>query len=206
MLRHGLACLLALLLAAPSLAHGTCDDDSTHGYLVYAVGTIKIGMHFSFLYRPMPADDARAVSEGVIKPTLGGAFHLRVKNPDFSGDETGHVVVRRMPAGRYEVHDFAFGGLTPGVGSTAWSPARTFSLPFEIRSGEATYIGSFMRAPSLGTPLEARLGAAGFFVIADRASRDLPIAAPRLPTGIRVANEVTDVDSLGSAALRSRHP
>ena len=177
------------------------------GYLVYSVGTVRIGMHFDFSYRRLstlegaPAEDWR----GKIEPKLGGAIYLKVKDPDFTGEETGHVVVTRLPPGRYEVNSFAFAGMS-ARGSVHWSPAKPFALPFSIRSGQATYIGSFMRAPSLGTPLQAKLGAAGFFVVADRATRDLPIAKSRLPAGTAIDDEVTDVSKFGSEVLRTSQP
>ena len=96
--------------------------------------------------------------------------------------------------------------MAPMGGSVRWSPAKPFALPFSIRSGEATYIGSFMRAPSLGTRLQPILGAAGYFLVADQAGRDLPIAATRLPAGIVPKVEVTDVSQFGSQALRTAQP
>ena len=200
--------VVGLLIALAAWPAGAKDRDymgADAGYLVYSVGTSKIGMHFNFPYRQFAAA-GRSEWKGKIAPSLGGAIYLKVKNPDFSGDESGHVVVRRLPPGRYEVHNFSFGGSNLAGTSYNFSAAKPFSLPFEVRSGEATYIGSFMRAPSLGTPLQAALGAKGYFVVADRSARDLPIAAQRLPAGVRVAGEVTDVTQFGSAILRTGHP
>ena len=45
-----------------------------------------------------------------------------------------------------------------------------------MKHPDSPYIGRFARAPSLGTPLEGELGAAGFFVISDQAATDLEIA------------------------------
>ena len=197
---------VALPAAASAKAKEYSGPDA--GYLVYSVGTVRIGMHFNFAYKRVsnavgaPAEDWK----GKIQPRLGGAIYLKVKNPDFTGEESGHVVVTPLPPGRYEVHDFGFAGSSPLGGSVRWSPAKPFSLPFTIRSGEATYIGSFMRAPSLGTPLQPVLGAAGFFVIADRAERDVPIARSRLPASVSLTPEVTDVSLFKSAVLRSSHP
>ena len=200
--------LAFLVLPASSSAKKREYDGTDAGYLVYAVGTVKIGMHFDFNYRRfatldgVPAQDWKAK----IEPRLGGAIYLKVKNPDFTGEESGHVVVMRVPPGRYEVHNFAFAGSTPFGGSVHWSPAKPFALPFTVSSGEATYIGSFMRAPSLGTPLERKLGAAGYFIVADRSERDLPIARTRLPAGTTLSSAVTDVSQFGSEVLRTGAP
>ena len=178
------------------------------GFLAYSVGTIKIGMDYAFLWRRLPdeGEPPEKPFKGVIEPRLGGAIYLKIKNPDFTGAESGHVVVRRLPPGRYEVNSFYFGGSNLAGASYSWSSAVPFSLPFTITPGAVTYIGSFMRAPSLGTPLEPALGAAGFFVIADRSGRDLPIARERLPAGTVESIAVTDVSVFGSEALRVSEP
>jgi hypothetical protein len=203
--------LLAALVALPPAATAKDKDypGADAGYLVYSVGNVgSVGLDFSFSYRQTATGDGLPARtwKGLIEPRLGGAFFLKVKNPDFAGEEVGHVVIRRLPPGRYAVDSYYFGGALPGVGSFAWRPARPFAMPFVIRSGEATYIGSFMRAVSLGTPLQPVLGAAGFFVVADRSSRDLPIARGRLPADTKVAGEVTDVSIFESAMLRTARP
>ena len=199
--------VLALLIAAPASAKGKDKDyqGADGGYLVYAVGTAKIGMGFEFPYRQVEAGRADAWA-GRIEPSLGGAIYLKVKNPDFTGEESGHVIVRRLPPGRYEVGSFSFAGSNLAGTSYRWSPSKPFALPFTIRPGQATYIGSFVRAPSLGTPLQPALGAAGYFVVADRQDRDLPLAKPKLPAGTPVAIEVTDVAPFASPAMRTSHP
>jgi hypothetical protein len=181
-------------------------DDA--GFLVYAVGTIAIGMRFDFPYRRVALPDGKPVQDwaGTIAPTVGGAWVLRVKNPDFSGRETGHVVVRRLPPGQYLIDQFAFGGGGVGMGTIGWSSAVPFSIRFTIKPGEATYIGSYMRAPSLGTPLESEVNAAGYFLIADRSERDVPIARAKLPATASITTEVTDVTQFGSIVLRRDEP
>jgi len=200
--------VLSLMVATSSSAKPREYDGPDGGYLVYSVGTVRIGMHFDFSYRRVSTPDGAAVQDwqGKIQPKLGGAIYLKVKDPDFTGEESGHVIVARLPPGQYRVDNFAFGGFAPGRGSVRWSPAKPFALPFIIRSGAATYIGSFMRAPSLGTPLQSKLGAAGYFLIADRSNRDLPIARTRLPAGTPVTAEVTDVSQFGSEVLRRSQP
>lgn len=210
-MRIALTTLCFILLLAPfSPAHGRDKDyaGADAGYLVYAVGTVRIGMDFDFSYRQTAGADGRPGEgwKGKIEPRLGGAIYLKIKKPDFTGEETGHVIVRRLPPGRYQVDRFFFAGSNLAGTSYSWSSAVPFTLPFTIRPGEATYIGSFMRAPSLGTPLQPVLGAAGFFVVADRADRDLPIARGKLPPGTRIAGEVGDVSKFGSEALRTGYP
>ncbi len=204
--------VLLLLLAFAAMPASAAPKPAAYagpdgGYLVYSVGTIRIGMQFGFPYRRTALPDGTPAKDwkGEIEPAVGGAIYMKIKNPDFQGQETGHVVVRRLPPGDYLIDDFAFGGWGPGV-AYAWSSATPFAIRFTIRAGQATYVGSFMRAPSAGTPLEPQLGMAGFFVVADRSERDLPIASGRLPAGVEPTVQVTDVDAFGSLVLRSREP
>jgi len=127
----------------------------------------------------------------------------RTHTPDFEGFETGHVVIRRIPPGRYAVTDFQFAGAGAGV-QAEWKSSVPFALEFTIEPGKATYIGSFMRSPTPNEQLRAELGYAGYFLIADRSERDLPIAAARLPQGVEVTRQVTDVEKFRSKVLRSR--
>lgn len=201
---------LLALFATPALAAKKpvqyAGEDG--GYLVYGVGTIAIGMHFDFPYGRVAGPDGAAVTDwrGSVEPTVGGAIYLKVKNPDFEGRESGHVVTRRLPPGDYLIDNFAFYGSSPTGAAYGWSSAKPFAIRFRIEPGKATYIGSFMRAPSLGTSLEPTLGAAGFFVIADRSARDLPIAGTRLPADCPIVPQVTDVDAFGNPILRSAEP
>jgi hypothetical protein len=210
MLRLAILCITLLAPVSAVLAREAAPDyrGDDGGYLVYAVGTIAIGMRFDFPYRRVALPDGTPIDDwlGTIAPTVGGAWVLRVKNPDFSGRETGHVVVRRLPPGQYLIDQFAFAGGGIGMGTIDWSSAVPFSIRFTIRSGTATYIGSFMRAPSLGTPLEAEVNAAGYFLIADRSERDIPIARAKVPSLPAITTEVTDVSQFGSIVLRRDEP
>jgi len=178
------------------------------GYLVYSVGTIAIGMRFTFPYQRIALQDGSSADDwqGRISPKVGGFLTLKIKKPDFEGRQTGHVVVRRLPPGQYAVRDFQFSGQSPGGGGVHWSPSESFAMPFTIKPNQMTYIGSFMRAPSLGTPLQPVLGATGYFIVSNKADRDLPIARERQPEMGQEHIQVTDVDVFGSEALRTREP
>lgn len=210
MLRRVALCIAVLSLVSPAIARNTPADylGTDGGFLVYAVGTIAIGMHFDFPYRRVALPDGTPIQDwkGSIEPTLGGAWVLKIKSPDFTGRESGHVVVRRLPPGNYLIDQFAFAGGGMGMGAISWSSAVPFAIRFAIKSGAATYIGSFMRAPSLGTPMEPQLNAAGYFLIADRSTRDFPIARAKVPALAAITTEVTDVTQFGSIVLRRDEP
>lgn len=200
--------LLLFAVAAPAAALSPPEDytGSDGGYVVYSVGSIKIGLHFNFAYHRVSLLDGTAANDwkSKIEPSVGGAFVMKVKHPDFTGDESGHVIARRLPPGQYVVDGFFFSGWSPGM-SYEWRSKVPFSLPFTIRANQATYIGSFMRAPS-GVSRDPQLRGASYFVIANRSGRDLPIARAKFPNLPPIEVQVTDVDQFGSAVLRSRAP
>lgn len=193
----------ACIAAAPASAR--TDKDYTGadaGYIVYAVGTVDgAGIGYNFSYSRMATLDRSPVKDwkGKIEPKLGAqGIYLKVKDPDYVGDEVGHVRVRRLPPGQYAVNGYSFGSYY----STAENP---FRLPFTIRTGQATYIGSFARGVSLATPLRKSLKAMGYFVVADRSTRDLPIAEAHLP-GVPITSSVTDVNQFDNIMLRTAKP
>lgn len=198
------------ILAGSSAATGAdrSYDGADRGCLIYSVGGIKFATQFSFPYSREKADTGASVHDwsGSIKPPKPGIFNTQISNPDFTGNETGIVVVRCLPPGIYKVGSYSFNGQVPGIGHFYWEGKYAPATIFHIRSGAATYIGSFMRAPSWGTTLQPVLGARGFFVVADRSTRDLPLAESKLPPGIPVSKEVIDVAGSPDPALRTSEP
>lgn len=200
----GVLTLAAALAVGPG-ARAADYNGPDGGYLVYSVGSIAIPMNFAFRYRGLaPAPGSSRAWTGMIGCGCVGAFGAR-SDFDFTGRESGKVKIERLPPGDYEIHDFGFGG-SLGSSVTGFSSGRPFVIPFTIRAGQATYIGSFARAPSLGTSLQPVLGAAGFFVVSDRGERDLAIARQRRPDLPVVTMAVADVSALGHPALRSSEP
>lgn len=201
--------LLFAVFAAPSTGAAAKSqaqyDGADGGYLVYSVGTIRIGMQFTFPYRRIASADETPTADwkGEISPKMGGAWTMKAKNPDFQGFETGQIIVRRLLPGRYQIANFGFSGSGIGGVSYVWSSARPFALDFTVRAGRATYIGSFMRSPTPKEELRSTLGYAGYFLIADRSERDLPIARAKQPSLPDAIIEVTDVEAFGHPALRS---
>ena len=199
-----LAC--ALLVFSGTAAAAGDYDGPDGGYLIFSVGTLHIPMNFTFRYRSVgPAPGSTRPWNGVIECRCVGFFTARMANPDYTGQETGKVMTHRLPPGDYEIYDFGFGGAV-GSSVTTFSSGQRFVIPFTIRPGEATYVGNFARAPSLGTPLEAALGAKGFFVISDKRERDLAIARVRFPDLAEPTVSVTDVSVFNHPALRASEP
>lgn len=199
------AFLLAFLFVAigrgPAAAAEDYSGDDA-GYLIYSAGSIAMPLAFQFPYKRVAGPSGEPASDwsGQIESRTGGFSRLRVSNAEYSGRETGRVFVRRLPPGEYEIDDFRF------AGTRRFSSRRPFSIRFTIRPGQATYIGNFARAPSLGTPLQRTLGAVGFFVISDKSERDIALARARIPDLPPVTISVTDVSALGHSMLLTSEP
>jgi hypothetical protein len=177
------------------------------GVLIYSVGSLDIAMNFDFQYKRVRLSSGEPASDwrGTIECKCVGFVRARMKNADYTGRETGKVIVRRLPPGHYEIYDFGFAG-TMGPMSVHSSSKTKFVIPFEIKSGQATYIGSFVRAPSLGTSMQRVVGAAGYFIISDQSERDLAIARARQTDLPPVTNSVFDVSILGHPAILAKEP
>lgn len=200
--------VLAVLLLGwwqPSVAKAADDKAADAGLLIYSVGNIAIPMNFTFSYRRIasPSGQRTQDNRGSIKCKCVGFFSARVKT-DYDGPEFGNVVVRSLPVGQYEINDFGFGGST-GAASVSWSSSNKFSLPFRIEPGRATYIGNFARGVTRGS-YDPRFGAAGFFVISDKALRDLAIARTRQPQLPPVTVQVADVAKLQHPMILAEAP
>jgi hypothetical protein len=200
------ALAFVVLAFSGSVATAGDYDGPDGGHLIFSVGTLHIPMNFLFRYRSVaPVAGSNRVWNGVIECRCVGFFTARMANPDYSGRETGKVMMHRLPPGDYEIYDFGFGGAV-GNSITTFSSGQRFVIPFTIRPGGATYVGSFTRAPSLGTSLEASLDAKGYFVISDRHERDLAIARARTPDLVEPTVSVTDVSVFNHPALRTSEP
>ncbi len=175
------------------------------GYLVFSTSSLKIAMNFAFNYarKGEHRDPNDTYETGVIRCKCVGFWKPTMSDPDFEGYETGKVQIQRLPPGDYEVYTLSFDGSII-VASLHWFPKNGFSIPFTIKPGEATYIGNFARAPSLGTPLQATLGAAGYFVVSDKHERDLPIAKGKLANLPPATVSVFDVSQLNVPFLLAK--
>ncbi len=178
------------------------------GTLIFSTSTLTISMNFTFYYKKR--SDVRDVKSrygaGEIDCRCVGFWRAKMSDPDYdTGYENGKVQIQHLPPGDYDVYTFTFGG-SDILGSYSWYPSRGFSIPFTIKPGQATYIGNFARAPSLGTSFEANLGAAGYFVVSDKHDRDIAIARKKDPNLPPVTISVTDVAPFDLPFLQAQDP
>ncbi|HEY1630963.1 MAG TPA: hypothetical protein VGF56_06585 [Rhizomicrobium sp.] len=202
--------LVSLLLFATASTAETVDSDyrgPDAGTLVFSTGTLKLPSQYGFYYRRV--GDDRSLTDtagaGAIYCPCIGFWHPEMSDPDYQGGETGIVQIQHLKPGNYEVYTYGYAG-TLVVATIQWSPARPFLLPFTIKPGEATYVGNFARAVSLGTPMADKVGASGYFVISDKHERDIAIARQKVPELPPVTVQVTDVSVFGSPMLNATDP
>ena len=194
-----------LFTGTPSQAQNTDYGGADAGVLAYSAGSVAIPMNFTFRYRGLTlSPGSNRIWTGTIGCGCVGVFGART-DFDYTGRENGKVMARRLPPGDYKIYDFGFGG-TIGNTITNYSTGQPYAIRFTIRPGETTYIGNFARAPSLGTSLEPRLGAKGYFIVSDQGDRDLPILIRKFTTMPPAIRAVVDVSGLGHPGLRSSAP
>jgi hypothetical protein len=91
-------------------------------------------------------------------------------------DETGEVNVVSLPPGNYEINCAGF-YQNMGMSESTWACEKDFSVPFTIETGKATYIGNFQGITVRGKNIFGiRVEAGGYYVVRNKAERDLPLA------------------------------
>lgn len=113
----------------------------------------------------------------------------------------GEVIVKDLAPGDWEIYWFRLE--THGYPiRVRWTPRQEFSIPFKIRPGRATYIGSYQ---PVGHMYKNMLGimsvGGGSFVVSDQSARDIPIAKTIRPDLGPVDVDVFDVDMLHNPLL-----
>jgi hypothetical protein len=192
--------LCSLIVTMPAMAATFLDYRGPDaGVLIYSSGSIELPMNVTFHFRRIELPNGQKASDwqGAIGCRCVGFVRAQRSDADYTGHETGKVVARNLPPGRYEIYNFLMSGFN-GVSTVNTTSRKKFSIPFEIKAGEATYIGNFARAI-----VPTGKGPISYFVITDKSERDLPIAQARRPDMPPVRNEVFDVTKLEHPALRT---
>ena len=101
--------------------------------------------------------------------------------------QNGVIRVRELPAGDYEMTNFR---LHDNTLKKVWNLKKDFSVPFQVRAGEITYLGEFQ---ATGVRAKALIGyyiEQPYFLVSDQEARDIPLAVEDFPElkGIPVGN------------------
>jgi hypothetical protein len=157
------------------------------GYLIMSLAARK-GIRFngySILFRKADRSADGAVWWGQDSPYDQRKLDINDSN------ETGVVDVRRLPPGDYEIFNYDIDWVG-GLGRRNWKSKQDFSIPFTIKSGQATYVGEFMAAPVEQHGLLPSMPADDelYFVLANKADRDIAIAKQKEAS----INEVSGAD------------
>ena len=132
---------------------------------------------------------------------------FRSQKPEYQVDkERGVVVVHSLPAGEYEIFNFAV-SQTLGTGIRRHESERDFSIPFSIAQGKTTYIGNYqannVRGRSfIGLPVNA----GAVFVVRDTSERDIEIAAEKAALTDIDFNHTPGSDQLPAPLFTSSFP
>src|SRR5262249_54365843 len=132
------------------------------------------------------------------------SFSFFATSRDFDGqDENGIVVARPLPAGDYIIKNFRASS-NNGFVERQVSSEIDFAIPFTIRSGRGSYIGSFKAIPITGENVfGVTIDGGVFFLVTDKRDRDLPIARSKAPQMTDIDATVVNVDIAGTPLFRS---
>jgi hypothetical protein len=157
-------------------------DDA--GFMVIAMGSgtsvESRAISYTLNFRRKESSEVGTISFTPHRPALP---FLGTKRDFDEPNETGFVDVRKLAPGEYEIYGIS--AAMYGTLQWRWQPKDEFSIPFTISPGVATYLGDFRgvgtserSAWSLGAPLPT----GAYFVVSNRADRDVPIARRKAPT------------------------
>lgn len=110
----------------------------------------------------------------------------------------GAVFAMKLPAGQYEMRNFEF-FWNAGFFQKSFEAKQDFSIRFDVRPNEVTYLGEFIGVPLSGKNVfGSPVPAGGFWIVTDRHTRDIEVARGRNPTdsfeNVRMA--IPDVKAL----------
>jgi hypothetical protein len=107
---------------------------------------------------------------------LGGLFQSDQHDWE---ERKGAVRVVQAPAGTYRLANFR---LVHSASNQKWSAREDFSVAFEVRPNEVTYLGEFLGTGVLGKAfLGFRAIEKPYFLVSDQQARDIPLAQKEKP-------------------------
>jgi hypothetical protein len=132
---------------------------------------------YTLLFRPLaestPVQTPRSEGRLIYAP---GSL-LFTQKPDYSTNtEQGVVLVKSLPAGRYELFNFSV-FLNGGMVQNHYSSKSPVSIPFSVSRGQTTYLGNYQAngisgKNAFGLPVSA----GAVFAVSNRADTDLALA------------------------------
>jgi hypothetical protein len=182
------------------------------GYLVIglaAYDTVESrAIKYTLDYRRTDSSDTGSISFSPRKKLELMPF-MNQKTDFEDGDEMGIVEVRKLAPGNYELFKVE-GALYGGAVQWRWESNNSFSIPFRIEAGSATYVGHFQghstsvhSVMSLGAPLPT----GAYFVVSNQVDHDSRIARTKAVGAFQdVKSAVPDVGELKSEYFLQKCP
>lgn len=150
--------------------------------------TMPPGVSAGWVVVSMAKDMGYNVAELAIKPLdnssgLRGmgfyAMNVGATLHEFGGKKEGYVKAAQFAPGTYHIVNFK---LVYAATNSVYSSKADFSVPFEVKANEITYLGEFLATGTLAklvifVPSPER----PYFILSDQQARDMPIAVAETP-------------------------
>jgi hypothetical protein len=196
--------VILLFAAAVAGCYSTSGSDVPGRLKVEAgapAGYVALSMGGRRIEGQLPPFQEHALRFRAVGERSGGRVSTFVKGYDLGYDHGFDVadgewfvdsVAVRLPPGQYEIHALEMRSTT-GTFTQTLLPDVAFSIPFEVRDGRVTYLGSFVGHSVMGRNtfgMEVRAGA--YFAVFDERKRDIDflVAKGSLPGDLAIDSAV----------------
>ena len=208
--RHGAMILATAILLAPQLARADAGRPAQSdfseadyggadaGFVVLSISLhgSDAGMHGVTLDAEKSDNQTRAAF--ALKTGLFDSHTF-----DYTGDDlVGNIVVRALPPGDYALTRFS--GNPAGVCGSPTMEAN-FKIPFSVKAGQVTYLGSFRYEPITWSTVRGVIcSRGGYFLVGNERARDTSAAKTKRATlPETLTAEIPVVETLNLPLFRS---
>lgn len=194
--------LLVAFLSGCATPIPTDYNGSDAGMVVVGLGVRGYTrfQNIALLFRRASAPETKPSEAGRLNYRYRGTFGGERADYNFEDhEERGVVVVARLPAGDYVLHNFDL-FMNLGISTRSYFSQNPVEIPFTVKAGTAVYLGNFQLTELQGKNfLGMSVASGGFFAIEDRSSEELPIATRKgLPANAQVVSRIPDPRLLGN--------
>ena len=164
------------------------------GQVVLGLGALNAGAAYSSYDLRFRRVDSAQADAAVGNFTYLSNNVFSSKKPDYQDSkETGVVLVKSLPAGKYEIYNFNI-FLNMGMTQSNFSSRVPFSIPFTVKAGQVTYLGNYQANKlTAKNAFGLEIPAGAVFAVSQRQTTEVGIARAldaTLPAAVENATPV----------------